>query len=85
MGVVVRYLPVHLTRQQYDALTRRMQEPGAWPPDGLALHHLFGTEGDLGVSEFSTSSEQLTAFSEQILPLLNEVGVQFAGGEELLP
>lgn len=78
MGVVVRYLPVHLTREQYDALTRRMEEPGAWPADGLALHHLFRAEGDLGVSEISRSAEQLTSFSEHT-SLLNKVGVQFAG------
>lgn len=63
MSVVVRYMPVHLTRQQYDALNRRMEEPGAWPPDGLALHLLFRTQGGLGASEIWKSSEQSTCSS----------------------
>ncbi len=79
MSIVVRYPVVGLTRQQYDEVSRRMEEAGAWPPDGLQMHVLFGTEGDLKVSEIWDSPEQLTAFGEQILPLLNEVGVQVAG------
>ncbi len=83
MSIVVRYKPIGLTRQQYDEVTRRMQEAGAWPPDGLQLHVLFGDEGNLKVSEIWESSEQLDAFSEQILPVLDEVGVQQAGEPEI--
>ncbi len=81
MSIVVRYPVVGLTRQQYDEVSRRMEEAGAWPPDGLQLHVLFGTEGDLKVSEIWESPEQLTAFREKILPVLDEVGVQGAGGD----
>ncbi len=45
MSIVVRHKVVGLTRQQYDEVTRRMQEFGTWPPDGLQLHVLFGAEG----------------------------------------
>ena len=83
MSIVVRYPVVGLTRQQYDEVSRRMEEAGAWPPDGLQLHVLFGTEGDLKVSEIWESPEQLTAFREQMLPVLNEVGVQVAGEPEV--
>ena len=51
MSIVVRHQVVGLTRQQYDEVSRRLEEAGAWPPDGLQLHVLFGTEGDLKVSE----------------------------------
>ncbi len=81
MSIVVRYQPVGLTRQQYDEVTRRMEE--AWPPDGLRMHVLFGTEGDLKVSEIWESEELYRSFSEQILPVLNEVGVQFGGEPEV--
>jgi len=83
VSIVVRYQPVGLTRQQYDEVTRRIQDAGAWPPDGLQFHVLFGTEGDLKVSEVWQSEEQLGAFSEQILPVLNEVGVQQGGDPEI--
>ena len=83
MSILVRYSPVGLTRQQYDEVTRRIEEAGAWPPDGLQLHVLFGAEGDLKVSEIWESPEQLRAFGEQLLPVLNEVGVQVAGEPEV--
>lgn len=81
MSIVVRYQPVGLTRQQYDEVTRRMEE--AWPPDGLQMHVLFGTEGDLRVSEIWESEELYRSFSEEIRPVLDEVGVQVGGEPEV--
>jgi hypothetical protein len=83
MGVLVRFQPAGLTRQQYDEVTYQMEKAGAWPPDGLQLHVLFGTEGNLLVSEIWESEEQLRAFGEQLMPVLNEVGVQLAGEPEV--
>jgi hypothetical protein len=83
MSIVVRHQVVGLTRQQYDEVSRRLEEAGAWPPDGLQLHVLFGTEGDLKVSEIWESPEQFRALREQLLPALNEVGVQMAGEPEV--
>jgi hypothetical protein len=60
-----------------------MEEAGAWPPDGLEMHVLFGSEGDLRVSEIWDSEEQFRAFGERITPVLNEVGVQFASEPEV--
>lgn len=81
MSVVVRYQPDGLTRQQYDEVTRRMGE--AWPPDGIQMHVLFGTEGDLRVSEIWESEELYRSFSELIRPVLQEVGVQLRGEPEV--
>jgi hypothetical protein len=83
MSIVVRFPVVGLTRQQYDEVSRRLEEAGMWPPDGMQLHVLFGTEGDLKVSEIWESPQQLTSFGEQLLPVLNEVGVQTAGEPEI--
>ncbi len=83
MSIVVRYQPIGLTRQQYDEVTRRMEEAGAWPPDGLQLHVLFGTEGDLKVSEIWESAAQCQAFGDQMSPVLEEVGVQIGGDPEV--
>ena len=83
MSIVVRFPVVGLTRQQYDEVNRRLEEAGMWPPDGMQLHVLFGTEGDLKVSEIWESAQQLTAFSEHLLPVLNEVGVQAVGEPEV--
>jgi hypothetical protein len=83
MSIVVRYPVVGLTRQQYDEVSRRMEEAGVWPPDGLQMHVLFGTEGGLKVSEIWESPEQMRAFGEQMLPVLHEVGVQVSGDPEV--
>lgn len=84
MTIVVRYQPKGLTRQEYDEVSRRMQESGAaWPPDGMDMHVMFGTEGDLRVSEIWDSEEQWRSFSEKLLPVLEEVGVQRAGDPEV--
>ena len=83
MSIVVRFPVVGLTRKQYDEVSRRLEEGGMWPPDGMQLHVLFGTEGDLKVSEIWESPEQLTAFGEKLLPVLNDVGVQASGDPEV--
>ncbi len=84
MSIVVRYQPVGLTRQRYDEATRQMDGAGVvWPPDGLQLHVLFGTEGELKVSEIWESPEQLQAFLDQAMPVFNEVGVQQGGEPEI--
>ena len=41
MSIVVR-LPPGGTTEEYDEVTRRVQESGQWPPDGLEFHVAFG-------------------------------------------
>ena len=77
MSVVVRHQPRDLTRDKYDEVSRQMEGAGAWPPDGLELHVLFGSEGSLRVSEIWDSEEQFRAFAERLGDVLSEVGVEF--------
>ncbi len=81
MSVVVRHRPKGLTREQYDEVSRRMEGAGSWPPDGMDMHVLFGTEGDMRVSEIRDSEEQFRAFAEQLMPVLDEVGVPYSEPE----
>jgi hypothetical protein len=83
VSVVVRYQPTGLTREQYDEVSRRMEGSGAWPPDGLDMHVMFGTEGELRVSEIWDSVEKWRAFSGTLLPVLEEVGVRMGGDPEV--
>ncbi len=84
MSIVVRYPVVGLTRQRYDEATRQLDGAGVvWPPDGLQLHVLFGTEGELKVSEIWESAEQHQAFLDQAMPVFNEAGVQLGGEPEI--
>jgi hypothetical protein len=83
MSILVRHQPHNLTRDKYGDVSRRMEEAGDWPPDGLDTHVLFGSEGSLRVSEIWDSEEQFRAFSERLFPVLSEVGVE-ADAPELL-
>ncbi len=81
MSIVVRHQPSGLTREKYDEVSSRMENAGNWPPDGMDMHVLFGTEGELRVSEIWDSEEQFRAFFERLMPVLDEVGIPHAEPE----
>ncbi len=83
MSIVVRFNPANLTVEQYDESIRRLEAAGDFPPDGLASHICFGSDGSLHVSEIWDSPEQLQAFGERLIPILTDVGIQFAGEPEI--
>ena len=82
MSIVVRFTPTGLTGEQYDNSVRLLQEREGWPPDGLDYHVCFGSEGNLVVSEIWDSQEQLEAFGERLMPILEEVGIQLSGAPQ---
>lgn len=83
MSIVVRFNPANLTREKYDESLRRLGEAGDFPPDGMSLHILFGTEGNLRVSEIWDSRGQLQAFGERLMPILTDIGIEFSGEPEI--
>ena len=83
MSIVVRFSPTALTREKYDESLRRLNAAGVWPPDGLDYHVLFGSEGNLLVSEIWDSREQLDAFGQKLMPILGDVGVGFDRDPEI--
>jgi hypothetical protein len=83
-GIVVRFNPKNVTTEQYDETLKRVKQAGAWPPDGMEYHVLFGSEGNLRVSEIWASRAQFDAFGERLMPILKDVGIEFAGEPEVL-
>jgi hypothetical protein len=83
MSIVVRFTPTNLTTEKYDESSRRFEEAGLLPPDGLDYHVCFGSEGNLRVSEIWDSREQLEAFGKQLMPILAETGIEFSGEPEI--
>jgi hypothetical protein len=84
MSIVVRQSPTNLTREKYDEVERRLESAGVWPqPAGLEFHVLFGSEGDLRVSEIWDSQEQFEAFGEHLMPILSDVGIGFSAEPEV--
>jgi hypothetical protein len=86
MSVLFRFQPVGMTRQQYDQVNARLEQSGAWPPAGLKLHVMFGSEGDLRVSEIWESEEQQRTFADHhLLAALREAGVELQGAPDTHP
>ena len=80
MAIVVRYKPVGLTAEKYDATTKQFEEAGVpWPPEGLDHHICFGEDGSLTVSEIWDSREQWQAFGEKLMPVLSQSGIEMSG------
>jgi hypothetical protein len=83
MSIVVRFTPRGMTAEQYDRVSSQLRESGDWPPDGLDYHVCFGSEGNLVVSEIWDSQEQLEAFGQKLMPVLEEGGIQMASEPEI--
>ena len=82
MSVVVRHLPEGLTREKYDEVSRHMEDAGNWPPAGMDLHVMFGSEGELRVSEVWDSEDEFREFfTGRLAPALDEAGVAYAEPE----
>ena len=83
-GIVVRFSPTNVTREKYDETMRLVKQAGTWPPEGLEFHVLFGPEDNLRVSEVWASKAKWEAQSERLMPILKDVGIEFAGEPEIL-
>ena len=73
-----------MTSEQYDESVRRLEALGDWPPEGLAYHVAFRSEGNFRVSEVWDSREQFDAFGKRLMPVLNDVGIELSGEPEML-
>jgi hypothetical protein len=85
VSILVRFSPANMTAEQYDRVSEKIQASGNWMPDGLDLHVCFGEEGNLRVSEIWDSQEQMEAFGEELMPQLQEAGIEFSAEPEILP
>ena len=83
MSIVARFTPTNLTKDMYDESLRRLKESGGGPRPGLDYHVMFGSEGDLRVSEIWDSREQMQAFGERLMPILADIGIEFSGDPEI--
>ena len=84
MSVVVRFPTTSLTKEKYDETNRLLEEAGVeFPPEGLDYHVCFGEDGDLRVSEIWDSREQLEAFGEKLMPILEKAGIDMSGEPEV--
>ena len=84
MAILVRFSPSGMTKDQYDAVSRKLVDAGKWPPPGLLAHVCFGSDGDLRVSEVWESREQQQEFAAALVPALGEENVGMQSDPEYL-
>ena len=88
MPVVVVFEGV--SQEQYEESVRkftggreRMESPADWPVPGLLAHIVGQGEKAFRVIDVWESQEALDAFTAELMPILEELGVQ--GGPEVYP
>lgn len=84
MAMLIRFTPSGMTSEQYNNVGRKLQEAGAWPPEGLLAHLCFGSSGNLRVSEVWESRQQQERFAEKLMPVLQEENIDISGEPEIL-
>jgi hypothetical protein len=82
VSILVRYSPAALTLDKYHQVDQQLQAD--WPPEGLEYHVAFGPQDNVRVSEIWSSREQWEAWSQRLLPVLQEAGVDLSTQPELL-
>jgi hypothetical protein len=83
--ILVRFTAApEVTAEQYDETIRRLEKSGDWLPEGLEYHVAFRADGKFRVSEIWDSRDQLDAFEKRLMPVLDDVGVEFASRPEML-
>ena len=76
MSIVVRFAPDAVnTKEQYDEALRLLDEKGQLGPDGQEFHVCFVVDGNIRVSEVWDSQEQFEAHGEDLMPVLEQVGI----------
>lgn len=85
MSVLIRFVPAsRVTTEQYEEVRRRLEEAGHFPPEGMDYHVCFlSDDGSVRVSEIYDSREQLDAYGERLMPVLEEAGID-VGTPEIL-
>ena len=75
MSVLIRFAPPSLTAEEYDKVVARLSDDGVLPADGLDYEICFGLPGNLRVSQVWDSREQMEAFGQRLMPILQEFGI----------
>lgn len=84
-SILARFTPASdVTAEQYDETVSRLEKLGNWPPEGLEYHVAFRSDENFRVNEIWDSREQLDAFEKRLMPVLEDVGIEFAAEPEML-
>lgn len=78
MAIAVYVHPKGMTLKQFEESHRRLDAAGAGNPKGRMHHSCFGEDGNLMVYDIWESPDAFDAFSQTLMPILSEVGIEAA-------
>lgn len=84
MAIIALFTPPGLTTEQYDESIRRLEAADAGAPAGRLHHACYGESTALRVAEIWDSPESFQQFGENLMPILQEVGIN-PGQPEIFP
>ena len=67
--------PESMSAEQYDRVTRRLEDAGAGSPPGRSYHSAFQVGGGIHVFDVWDSEEQFNEFGKTLMPILQEEGL----------
>src|SRR5688572_2515669 len=76
MAIVVRFTSTGLTEATYAETIKKLEAAGAGSPPGRLYHVCFGDKDNLRVSDIWETREAFDKFSETLVPILTELGIQ---------
>ena len=76
MAIVAIFEVTGATSSKYDEVLRRLTEIGLRNPAGQMYHICYGDKQRLQVIEVFESRAKLEAFGAQLMPILQEVGIE---------
>jgi hypothetical protein len=76
--IAAYFHPKGMTLEQYREVHKRLEAAGAGLADqqGRLHHSCFGDDGDLMVYDVWDAQESFEAFSQKLIPILADVGVE---------
>jgi hypothetical protein len=76
MAIVAKFDVSGMDASMYDQIIRRLKDIGLGAPDGRLYHVCYGDRQRLQVIDVFDSPAKLEAFGAQLMPILQEFGVE---------
>lgn len=74
---------VPIDTRQYDEVLKQLEDAGVAVPPGLLHHVCFATGTSLRVVDVWESQDAFTTFSQSLLPILQQMGIDLGQPDEV--
>ena len=73
-----------MTKAMHDEGRRRLEEAGV-DESAMKIHAVFGEDGSLGVFDIWESPEAWESFLAQLIPVLQDIGIELNAPPDVVP